>query len=137
MSFDPLQLLSEDLGVHQDSNSQSGSSLGSVRVHSFIVFCNPRSMKCDSWASLLVRILASPYLGHKPKARVATVHSLTLSYTRRSMKCDSQASLLACTFASPYLGRKPKAKVMTNILGVETLFLTFSSSPKSTSFICL
>jgi hypothetical protein len=29
-------------------------------------------MRCDSWASLLAYNLASPYLGHEPKARVAT-----------------------------------------------------------------
>jgi hypothetical protein len=29
-------------------------------------------MKCDSRASLLASTFASPYLGHKPKARVAT-----------------------------------------------------------------
>jgi hypothetical protein len=32
-------------------------------------------MKCDSWASLLALILASPYLGHEPKARVTTTSS--------------------------------------------------------------
>jgi hypothetical protein len=28
------------------------------------------SMKCDSWASLLARTFASPFLGHEPKAKV-------------------------------------------------------------------
>jgi hypothetical protein len=37
LSFDPLKLLFEVLKVHWDSISQSGSCLGSVRVHSFIV----------------------------------------------------------------------------------------------------
>jgi hypothetical protein len=32
-------------------------------------------MKCDSWASLLAFTLASPYLGHEPKVRVATLLS--------------------------------------------------------------
>jgi hypothetical protein len=59
-------------GVHHDSNSQSGSSLGSVKVHSLTLFCTPRSIKCDSRASLLARTFASPCLGHKSKARVAT-----------------------------------------------------------------
>jgi hypothetical protein len=27
-------------------------------------------MKCDSWALLLARTFASPYLGRKPKAKV-------------------------------------------------------------------
>jgi hypothetical protein len=30
------------------------------------------SMRCDSRASLLARTLASPCLGHEPKARVVT-----------------------------------------------------------------
>jgi hypothetical protein len=30
------------------------------------------SMKCDSLASLLTHTIASPYLGHEPKARIVT-----------------------------------------------------------------
>jgi hypothetical protein len=63
MGFDPLKLFFENLGVHQDSNSQSGSSLGSVRVHSLTLSYNPGSMRCDSRASFLAHTLASPYLG--------------------------------------------------------------------------
>jgi hypothetical protein len=59
-------------GVHRDSNSQNGNSLGSVRVHSLTLFCTPWSMRCDSRASFLVCTLASPCFGHKPKARVVT-----------------------------------------------------------------
>jgi len=54
-------------------HSQSGSSLGSVRVLSLTLSCTPKSMKCDSQASLLARTLVSPCLGYKPKARVATM----------------------------------------------------------------
>jgi hypothetical protein len=35
LNFDPYKTFSKNLGIHQDSNSQSGSSFGSVRVHSF------------------------------------------------------------------------------------------------------
>jgi hypothetical protein len=62
MGFDPLKLPSEDLGVHWDSNSQYGSSFGSVRVHSLTFFCTPRSIRCDSRASLLACNLISPCL---------------------------------------------------------------------------
>jgi len=55
-------------------NSQSGSSLWSVEVHSFGLSHTPRSMKCDSWASLLVRSFVSPCFGHEPKVK-ATTHS--------------------------------------------------------------
>jgi hypothetical protein len=66
----PLQLLSKDSRVHQDSDSQSESSLGSVRVHSLTLFCILGSMRCDSQASFLARTLVSPCLGHGPKVRV-------------------------------------------------------------------
>jgi len=57
--FWPLQSLSEDLGVHRDFNFQSGSSFGSVRVHSLTLSCTPESMKCDSRVSYLARTFAS------------------------------------------------------------------------------
>jgi hypothetical protein len=54
------------------SNSQSGSSLGSVKVHSFTLSYIPKNMRCDSQASFLARTLANLCLGRDPKARVAT-----------------------------------------------------------------
>jgi len=65
-------LFFENSEVHRNSNSQSGNSLGSVRVHSLTLSHTPRSMKCDSQALLLAHTFASPCLGHKPKARVVT-----------------------------------------------------------------
>jgi len=56
---------------------KSESSFGSVRVHSLTLSYIPKNMKCDSWASLLARTLASPCLGCEPKARVATSMELT------------------------------------------------------------
>ncbi len=70
--FWPLKLLSENLGIHRDSNSESGSSFGSVRAHSFTLSYTPRSMKCDSRASYLACTFPSPCLGRKPKAKVVT-----------------------------------------------------------------
>jgi hypothetical protein len=67
-----MQSISKDLKVHQNSNLQSGSSLGSVKVHSLTLSYIPKSMKCDSWTSLLARTFTSPYLSREPKARVAT-----------------------------------------------------------------
>ncbi len=57
-----MQLLSKDSRIHQDSNTQDGSSLGSV--------------KCYSWASFLAHTFASPCLGREPKARVVTFKPL-------------------------------------------------------------
>jgi len=65
IGFWPLQLLSEHSGVHRDSNSQGGSSLGSVKVHSLTLSFTPGF-------PLLACNLASPCFDHKPKAKVAT-----------------------------------------------------------------
>jgi hypothetical protein len=70
--FWPLALIYEHSRVYRDSNSQRENSLGSVRVHSLTLSYTPKSMRCDSRASFLVRTLASPCLGCEPKARVAT-----------------------------------------------------------------
>jgi hypothetical protein len=43
-----------------------------VGVHSLTLSYTPKNIKCDSHASLLARTFASPYFGHKPKAKVAT-----------------------------------------------------------------
>jgi len=69
MSFD---LYNMPLKV-RDSNSQSGSSLGSVGVHSLTLSYTPESMKCNSWASLLACTFTSPYLNCEPKAKIMTV----------------------------------------------------------------
>jgi hypothetical protein len=44
-----------------------------VRVHSLALSYTPKNMRCDSRASLLACTLASPCLGHEPKAKVATL----------------------------------------------------------------
>jgi len=67
-------LLSENLKVQWDSNSQNGSSLENVSVHSLTLSYTPRSMRWDSRVSFLACTLASPYRGPKPEARVATLH---------------------------------------------------------------
>jgi hypothetical protein len=68
MSFDPWNF---SLKIHE-SNSQSGNSLGSVKVPSLTLSYIPGSMRCDSQASFLAYNLASPCFGCKPKARDAT-----------------------------------------------------------------
>jgi hypothetical protein len=66
-----FQKFRNPLGVHWDSNCQNGSSFESVRVHSLTFFCTPKSMRYDSHASLLAHNLASHFLSHKPKVKVA------------------------------------------------------------------
>jgi len=68
MSFDPYNYL---LKIW-DSNSQSGSPLGSVWVHSLTLSYPPSSMKCDSHASLLACTFSSLCLGREPKTKVVT-----------------------------------------------------------------
>ncbi len=48
-----------------------GSSLGSVGVHSLTFSYTPRSMKCDSQASLLAYTFANLCFDREPKVRVA------------------------------------------------------------------
>jgi len=52
---------------------------GSVRVHPLTLSYTPESMRCDSQASFLACNLASPCLGRKPKARVATMWRIIIS----------------------------------------------------------
>jgi hypothetical protein len=42
-------------------------------VHSLTLSYTPMNMKCDSRASFLAHTFASPYLGHKAKAKIATI----------------------------------------------------------------
>jgi hypothetical protein len=72
IEFWPLKLLSEVPGLHRDSISQSGSCLGSVRVHSLTLSYTPGSMWCDSRAFSWPAPLQPLGLGREPKAKVAT-----------------------------------------------------------------
>jgi len=76
----------ENSGIHWESNSQSGNSLGRVEVHSLALSHTPRRIKCDSQASLLARTFASPYLGHEPKIKVATLEHLNNTFIILIMK---------------------------------------------------
>jgi hypothetical protein len=48
-----------------------------VNVHSFTLSYTPKSMRCDSWASLLARTLASPRLGLQHVDLVGTTSSIS------------------------------------------------------------
>jgi hypothetical protein len=54
----------------RDSNSQSGSSLGNVDVHSFPFSYIPENMKCDSWAHSWLALLQALILVASPKLRL-------------------------------------------------------------------
>jgi len=71
MSFDPCN---RSLKIQKsiETQTQSGISLGNVKVHSFTLSYTHGSMKCDSWAPFLAHTLASLCLGREPKAKVAT-----------------------------------------------------------------
>jgi hypothetical protein len=61
IGFWPLQSLSEHSEVHWDSNSQHGSSLGSVKVLSLTLFYIPEGMKMQLPGLVLARTLTSPF----------------------------------------------------------------------------
>jgi hypothetical protein len=88
--FWSLQSLFENLKVHEDSNSQSGSSLGSVEVHFLTLSHTFRSMKCDSQPSHLARSYPSPCLGREPKAKVATSHVIITVVKHSIFECKTK-----------------------------------------------
>jgi hypothetical protein len=53
--------------MHRDSNSQSASSVWNVGVPSLTLSYTPRSMKCDSRASLLAHTLQALALVMSPR----------------------------------------------------------------------
>jgi hypothetical protein len=94
--FWPLQLPFENLGVHGDSNSQSGSSLESVGVHSLTLFCTFGNMKGDSWVHFwltplqALTLVVSPRLGlrHAWDNNVITnLNYISNSLSYRSILC--------------------------------------------------
>jgi hypothetical protein len=72
--FKLLKSLSKNLEVKWDSNSQSGSSLGSAKVHSFTLSCILGNMRCNSQVSFLAHTFVSLCFGRELKARVITLH---------------------------------------------------------------
>ncbi len=121
-----MQSLFEDPRVHQDSNSQSGSSLGSVKVHSFTLSYILGSMKCDSRASLLARTLASPCLGCEPKARVTTNPKRHDGHDRSRIKCGSYVFTITGKIINiKYFSVAIEVCSLVS-LGVGPLYITFS-----------
>jgi hypothetical protein len=96
IEFWSLQLLYENLRVHWDSNSQGGSSLESVKVHSLTLSYTLGNMWRDSRASLLTCNLASPYLGREPKARVVTMKKQDMSVVLTSKSYFQSPQLECC-----------------------------------------
>jgi hypothetical protein len=82
---------------------KKGVHLGVWRFnsHTFEYSQPPRSMKCDSLASLLARTFVSPCLGHEPKARVPTLSiqklKLAMAKWRSSSKGKTYAYLIFFT----------------------------------------
>jgi hypothetical protein len=106
MSFDPyncFQKIWESIGT---PTLKVGAHLGVVWVHSLTPFYTPGSMKCDSQASLLARTFASPYLGHAPKARVATWYMMEkqIWIEKHYNKKFYQQITKDLVFKTPYLG---------------------------------
>ncbi len=92
MVFDPYNCVLKIRESIWDSNSNNGSSLGTVRVHSITLFALPGT--CDvipeplSWPPTL----QPPYLGRKPKVKVATFNALHMPIrgVQVLFKCQKQ-----------------------------------------------
>jgi len=74
MGFDPCYCFLKIWESTRTPNSQSGSSFGSVKVHSFTLSCTLGSMKCDSWASLLATPLQALALVMNPRLGLRHIH---------------------------------------------------------------
>jgi len=76
MGCDPLQSFSKYSKIHHDSNSQHGSSLGNVRVHSLTFSYTSGSMKCDSHAPSWFATLQASALVSNPRLGLRHAHSI-------------------------------------------------------------
>ncbi len=85
LNFDPYNCSLKILESTWTPNSQSGSSFGSVKVHSLGISYTPKSMRRDSQASLLTRNLASPCLGHPTLRLQCNTHVIPLGYPRNTL----------------------------------------------------
>ncbi len=73
MNFDPYSHPFKNSRIHRESNFQSGSSFGSVKIHSLTLSYNPGSMKCEFRASFLACTFVSLCFDCKPKDKVTTL----------------------------------------------------------------
>jgi hypothetical protein len=73
MGFDPCNRALKIWESIWDSNSQHGSSFGSVRVPSLTLFALPGACDVTPGSPSLARNLATLRLGREPKVRVATL----------------------------------------------------------------
>jgi hypothetical protein len=104
MSFDPCNCLLKIWASMRALIPKVGVHLGVWGVLSFTLSYILRSMKCESWASLLACTFTNPCLGCDPKARVATLlmdwHRVINWWHSHFGKCDdywvNKLSLLNC-----------------------------------------
>ncbi len=82
MGFDPYNCALKIWESFWDSNSQHGSSLGSVRVHALTLFALLGACEVSPMSPSWPATLQPPYLGREPKARVATttLHITTICH---------------------------------------------------------
>jgi len=118
-------LFFEILGVHRDSISQSGSCLGSVRVHSLTLSYTPRSMWCDSRASSWLATLQPLCFGRKPKAKVATrcvvlvVRSIVFTFVWMTLDFIMSLKNIFCKFKSQPKRMQMPPKLIYHILQLQ------------------
>ncbi len=72
MGFNPSNCALKIRESFWDSNSQHGSSLGSVRVHALTLFALPGACEVTPGSPSWLVTLQPLCLGREPKARVAT-----------------------------------------------------------------
>jgi hypothetical protein len=115
LRFDPWNCSMKIWESIWDSNSQDERSFGSVKVHSLTLFCTPESMRCDSQVSFLACNLASPSLGHEPRARVVT-------NLLPSMKVYYRVIGMHYLIILPQFNQLKKIKLWSNFLSLYSRF---------------
>jgi hypothetical protein len=104
MGFDPCTLnIRESIW---DFNSQNGSSLGSVRVHSLTIFALPRACEVSPRLLSWPATLQPPCFGRDPKFRVATYLGRML---KKQICMIHQGSFKMLGHHPPYHGLNPRS----------------------------
>jgi len=92
MSFDSSNRSLNIWQYGKDSNSQSGSPLGSVWAHSCTPSYTPVSMKCDSRVSFSVRTFVNPYCCNLNLGLTTNAKACKVASQKGSMRITSHVS---------------------------------------------
>jgi hypothetical protein len=119
LDFDPCNCFLHSR-IHQDSNSQGGSSFGSVKVHSL-------TLSFTLGLLFLAHNIANLYLGQEPKARVATctMHPMCFDTKHQIFVLSNRETMFAFKFHLNFNGPPTNKKRSTYFLCFNNLQCNF------------